>query len=317
MADDSDDEAPLRGVSPPRGAGFEHERRRAQVRAGLFGDAPPKPSIGPYEILEAIGEGGMGVVYRARAPGATHDVAVKLMRVPSAAVRRRLQREARALEALSHPHVVAVEGCGELDDGGFFVAMEHVEGVTLRAWIAGAPPRTAILQRFVEIADALSAAHRIGIIHRDVKPDNVCVTPGGSAKLLDFGLARALAGSHAAELTHLGDRLTATGAAMGTPGYAAPEQLLGREVDARADQFGLCVSLYEALWGRLPFAGKTADAIGVAAVAGRVQPPPEGDGVPPVVREAVLRGLRPKPADRFADLEQLGAILREAASERP
>ena len=307
--DDADDDAALRGVGAPRVGGFEHERRRAQARARLFGDIPPRPTIGPYEVIEPIGEGGMGVVYRARAPGATHDVAVKVMRVPSPAVLRRLQREARALQALSHPHVVRVEACGALEDGGFFLAMEHVQGVTLREWLAAAPPLAAILSRFVEIADALGAAHRLGIIHRDVKPDNVRVTVTGSAKLLDFGLARALVGTEAAELTHLGERLTATGAAMGTPAYAAPEQLLGRPVDARADQFGLCVSLYEALWGSMPFVGKTADAIAVAAVAGRVQPPP-GRGVPDWVRDAVLTGLRPDPADRFADMDALAAILR-------
>jgi serine/threonine protein kinase len=309
MSDDADDEPGLRKAGPPGVAGFEHERRRAEVRARLFGDAPSAAEIGPYAIVERIGEGGMGVVYRARAPGSDHDVAVKVMRVPSPTVRARLQREARALEALAHPHVVRVETHGELADGGFFVAMEHVAGPTLRQWLATAPGREAILRRFVEIADALAAAHRVGIIHRDVKPDNVRVTPDGRAKLLDFGLAKALAGSAAAELTHLGDRLTATGAWLGTPGYAAPEQLLGREVDARADQFGLCVSLYEALWGQGPFAGKTSDAIAIAAVAGRVKPPPEHDGVAPQVRAAVLRGLSASAPDRFPDMDALAGVL--------
>jgi eukaryotic-like serine/threonine-protein kinase len=316
MSGDGDDDPGLRRVAPRAGGGFEHDRRRAEVRARLFGDAPPAATIGPYEISEVIGEGGMGVVYRARAPGSEREVAVKVMRVPSALVRARLQREARALQALSHPHVVRVEASGETNDGGFFIVMEHVQGPTLRQWLAAAPRRPAVLERFVELADALAAAHRLGLIHRDVKPDNVRMTLEGHAKLLDFGLAKALLGTEAADLTHLGERLTATGAWLGTPGYAAPEQLLGRDVDARADQFALCVSLYEALWGRLPFTGKTADAVGVAAVAGRIQSPPEGDGVPPAVRAAVLRGLMPKPADRFSDLGQLRAILQEAAGSR-
>src|SRR5690606_5212750 len=175
----------------------------------------------------------------------------------------RLLREAQALARLTHPHVVTVHEVGTWRDH-VFVAMEWVEGVTLRAWLRRKPSVHAIVDCFLQAAHGLGAAHRAGLVHRDFKPDNVMVGRDGRVRVMDFGLARGDAefdGSRSGEIATersddpLQTTLTERGAIVGTPAYMAPEQHLGKPVDAASDQFAFCVACYEALAGERPFRG--------------------------------------------------------------
>jgi TolB-like protein/tetratricopeptide (TPR) repeat protein len=221
--------------------------------------------LGPYEILASIGAGGMGEVFRARDPRLGREVAIKVLTGGMAHDADRLarfQREARAVAALNHPHIVtiySVEECG----GIHFLTMELVEGHSLNRLIpeAGLP-----LEQIVEIgaalADALSAAHEKGIIHRDLKPANVMVSKEGRVKVLDFGLAKDLRPASPTDATQTLADKTEAGLAMGTPSYMSPEQVAGRPLDHRTDIFSLGVVLHEMATGRKPFAGdSTAELI--------------------------------------------------------
>lgn len=312
-AADEDDptQAPL-GRAPTVARGFSDERRRAELRARLFGGPTPRTRLGPFEVFEQLGRGGMGEVFRGRADGADHDVALKVVNVPSEQANRRLKREVRALQSLSDPRIVAVEDWGDLPDGGLWLAMELVHGVTMRDWLDEDPPAPIRIRHLADVAEALATVHDGGILHRDIKPDNVLVTRDGTVKLLDFGLAKAADPQNAEGMSELGRKLTATGASLGTPGYIAPEVLLGEGGDARADQFSLCVMVYEVLFGSLPFVGKTSDAVGLAAVAGRiVEPPPDADKK---LRKALVKGLAPRPAERHSDIRPVVKALRRLAT---
>lgn len=303
--EDDREHGSFRLAPPPLEQGPEASRLEAEVRARLFGAPPPQMRIGPYEVIRRLGHGGMGTVHLARLRARLF--AVKTSARPDPTTLARLRREARALRELDHPHVVRIENAGTYEHG-IYVAMEYVEGPTLRQYLRGAAWQD-VVRVFVDVGEALAAAHELGIVHRDVKPDNVVVDGTGTAKLVDFGLAKALPGTEAQGHDTLADPLTRTGAALGTVGYAAPEQLMGHPIDARADQFGLCASLYEMLWGRLPFSGATSDAIGLATVAGRIDPPPQ-TAVPSEIAKAVLRGLARHPAHRHRDVRALLICLR-------
>ncbi|HSR98377.1 MAG TPA: serine/threonine-protein kinase, partial [Kofleriaceae bacterium] len=209
--------------------------------------------LGRYVIEELIGAGGMGVVYRARDPDLGRAVAIKqLGRVRSDwQWRARLLREAQAMARLAHPNVVTVYDVGLAEDG-LFVAMEYVEGMTLRRWLTEPRTRQEIAAAFVAAGRGLHAAHLAGLVHRDFKPDNVLVSTDGRVRVTDFGLVRADAGPDepaptgqpAAVVDAPG--LTVADAVMGTPGYMAPEQYGGAAVDARTDQFAFSCALYEA-----------------------------------------------------------------------
>ena len=308
--EDDPTEAPI-GRAPTVARGFSDERRRAELRARLFGGPSPVSRLGPFEVYEQLGRGGMGEVFRGRADGADHDVALKVVNVPSEQANRRLKREVKALQSLSDPRIVAVEDWGELEGGDLWLAMELVHGVTMREWLEGDPPAPMRMRHLADVAEAVAAVHDRGILHRDIKPDNVLVTREGTVKLLDFGLAKAADPDNAEGMSELGHKLTATGASLGTPGYIAPEILLGQGGDARADQFSLCVMVYEVVFGALPFVGKTSDAVGLAAVAGRiVEPPPHADKK---LRKALLKGLAPQPKDRHSDLKPVVKALRRLA----
>ncbi len=228
----------------------------------------PGTQLGHYEILGAIGAGGMGEVYRARDPRLDRTVAIKVL--PShlssdPALRQRFDREAKAISQLSHPNICVLHDVGH-ENGVDFLVMEHLEGETLADRLThGALPPQEVLSVGAAIADALDRAHRQGIVHRDLKPGNVMLTKSGP-KLLDFGLARTLApsaGSAASALTSLpteaagSQPLTAEGTLLGTFQYMAPEQLEGEEADARTDVFALGALLYEMATGRPAFAGKS------------------------------------------------------------
>lgn len=260
--------------------------------------------IGRYIAEDVLGEGGMGVVLRAHDPVLARTVAIKLIRpelVEKGFRRESTERfivEARAMATLNHPNVVGVYDAGQ-HQSTIFIAMEYVPGQTLDAWLRRPRDPSAIVAAFVEAAAGLQAAHDAAILHRDFKPQNVLVGLDGRMRVTDFGLARS--GSHR--------NLTAPGAVMGTPAYMAPEQLFGQAVDPRADQFSFCVTLWEALFGHRPFNGRDLDAIRWAMMNQPLERPPNRDDVPPAVVDALLRGLRIAPAERFPSLRELIAAL--------
>ena len=205
--------------------------------------------LGPYEILALVGSGGMGEVYRAHDPRLHRDVAIKILKeghLNSADALLRFEREARAIASLNHPHIATLHDIGEHDDTRFLV-MEYLPGQSLAVRLASGPLALADALRYAaETADALDHAHQIGVVHRDLKPANIMVTAQG-AKLLDFGLAKALA---VAETAATEMPLTERGAIVGTYQYMAPEQFEGREAIAATDIFALGVVLFEMITGR-------------------------------------------------------------------
>jgi eukaryotic-like serine/threonine-protein kinase len=218
--------------------------------------------LGPYEILSALGAGGMGEVYKARDGRLDRTVAIKIL--PQALAvdpqfRERFDREARAVSHLDHPHICALYDVGE-DQGTAYLVMQYLEGETLETVLKrGALALDQALKTAVEIASALDAAHRAGIVHRDLKPGNIILTKAG-AKLLDFGLAKAVPGTASANLSMLQTTpaaVTAQGTILGTYQYMAPEQIEGDEADARADIFAFGAVLYEMLTGRKAFVGRS------------------------------------------------------------
>ena len=290
--------------------------------AGPSAELAPGSTLSRYVVQERIGQGAMGVVYAAHDPQLERRVAIKLLRPEGRqleVLRRRLLREAQALARLSDPHVVAVHDVGTCGDG-VFVAMDLVEGCTLAEWLREPRPWREVLRVFLEAGQGLVAAHAAGLVHRDFKPANVLVGRDGRARVTDFGLAcsvdEAVAGGGLAALEELvpgREALTRTGALLGTPLYMAPEQLLGRKVDALSDQFSFCVALHEALYGVRPFEGATVKQLAQAIQEEQVRPAGRGSQVPARVRRVVLRGLRPEPEQRFASM----AALLEAARTAP
>src|SRR5215468_11270350 len=216
--------------------------------------------LGPYEILSPLGAGGMGEVYRARDTRLERTVAVKVLPShlsASAEVRQRFEREAKTISQLSHPHICALYDVGN-QDGVEYLVMEFLEGETLaERLLKGALPVDQTLRYGMEMADALDKAHRQGIVHRDLKPGNVMLTKSG-VKLLDFGLAKAIEpAAPQGSLTSLPTRqgLTQEGTILGTFQYMAPEQLEGKDADARTDIFAFGAVLYEMATGKKAFAG--------------------------------------------------------------
>ncbi|MFY0567693.1 tetratricopeptide repeat protein [Archangium lansingense] len=312
--------AVVAGLRGEEGLSEENQEPMAPLGPGCTPE--PGARVGRYVLLRRVGEGGMGVVFAAYDPDLDREVALKLLKpgaVADAEARGRLVREAQALARLSHPNVVIVHDVG-LDDDTVFLAMELVRGRTLRHWLAEAPrPWREVLSRFLHAGQGLAAAHAVGLVHRDFKPDNVLLGDDGQVRVTDFGLARAMlpplpppepwARERPTRQTPSPEGDTLAGVRLGTPAYMSPEQWRGLRADARSDQFSFCVALYEALFGQRPFAGGTVEERVRALREGWVTPPPRGSRVPGAVRDAVLRGLAAEPDKRHPSLDALLARL--------
>ena len=310
-------------ASQPRVAAEVRALLRAHDRSGEFLEEPAwvaepellsesldAPSIltgrriGPYDVREEVGRGGMGVVYAAEDARLGRVVALKML--PSAysrdpVARERLSREARAAASLSHPCIATVYALEEID-GDLFIATELVRGTTLRAALASGPyPRERLLETVTQIAEALDAAHRHGIVHRDLKPENVLISGDGRLKIVDFGIARTLS-------PETRTNLTLTGTRLGTPGYMAPEQLRGQPADARVDIFAFGVMAYELATGSHPFGGSDP-----AALLERIlsDSPPLSRPIEPAGLDAIIRRcLLGNPEGRYASGSELVQALR-------
>ncbi len=258
---------------------------------------PDAPASGRYTVEKLLGAGGMGVVYVAYDRELKRRVALKVLRPESRSspADEALQQEAQSMARLTHANVVTVYDVGRLEDGRVFVAMELVEGTSLRKWLAGPRRPREVLARFIDAGRGLAAAHEAGLVHRDFKPDNVLVADSGAVRVADFGLARS---AHSASPEK---------DLAGTPRYMAPEQLAGKAADERSDQYSYCLALYEALYQQHPFAE--------ASPGGQLEAMQQGPRRPakrtlrwtwPVIE----RGLKPRPEDRHPSMAALIARWR-------
>ena len=272
-------------------------------------------TLGPYEILARAGAGGMGEVYKARDTRLNRTVAIKVLPAALTAdpdARQRLDREAKAVAALSHPHICALFDIGH-QDGTDFLVMEFLEGETLAERLTrGKLPLDEALRTGIQIADALATAHKAGIIHRDLKPGNVMLTTRG-ATLLDFGLAKPPPVALSAGVTQVATQqpLTGAGTLVGTLQYMAPEQLQGLPADARTDVFAFGCVLYEMVTGRRAFTGDTPASV-IAAILEREPAPMAGgsDPIPVPVLDAIVRTcLAKNPDDRWWSAHDVGVAL--------
>jgi serine/threonine protein kinase len=277
--------------------------------------------LGPYEVISLLGAGGMGEVYRARDRKLGRDVAIKVLPPDVARDPERLarfQREARSAAALNHPHIVTVHSVEE-DHGVHFLTMELIEGQGLDQLIpADGLPVEQVVDIAAALADALAAAHDKGIVHRDLKPGNVMVGGDGRVKVLDFGLAKALAAedpSAIADYTLTSAGRTEIGAVLGTPAYMSPEQIEGRAVDHRSDIFSLGVVVYEMATGQRPF--QSDNHAGLISSILRDTPPPASSirrGLPEGIQRVIERCLQKDPHARPANARELKSSLSRAAS---
>ncbi|HYQ99852.1 MAG TPA: serine/threonine-protein kinase [Casimicrobiaceae bacterium] len=269
--------------------------------------------LGRYEILEEIGHGAMGVVFRARDPLIDRIVAIKtitvgLSRIEAEEFEKRFDREARSAGRLSHPNIVTIYDVGKSGDVAYF-AMELLEGQSLRAILDSGVvlPASTIADIAAQVADGLAAAHQAGVVHCDVKPANIVVLPSGLVKITDFGIAMLPTGSR-----------SFVGNVVGSPKYISPERVLGRPVDARSDVFSLGAVLYEVLTGTPPFVGTALDEILHNVINHSPEPPTVRNPSLPAEFDAIVaRALAKHPDDRYPSAREMSADLRQLALVGP
>jgi tetratricopeptide (TPR) repeat protein len=312
-----------------------------RASAPLVGSAKAAPgepargdSIGRFVVLGVLGSGGMGVVYSAYDPHLDRKVAIKLL--GAGALERgedakvRLLREAQAMAKINHPNVIKVHEVGTFGEQ-IYLAMEFADAGTVRGWLHDAERSLPeILDVFAAAGRGLAAAHAVGLVHRDFKPDNVLMSKDGSIRVTDFGLVSLSEQPPRApteplpvfegalsDTTPLSQDLTRTGSIMGTPTYMAPEQFSGLASTAQTDQFAFCIALYEALYRQRPFAGANYQQLSVSVLMGELVPPPATTKVPAWIRRVLLRGLSTDPSKRHASMvELLAALARDPGRRR-
>jgi serine/threonine protein kinase len=280
-------------------------------------------TIAHYTVLEKLGEGGMGVVYKARDNHLDRFVALKVLppdKVADGERKRRFVQEARSASALNHPNIITIHDISEAD-GTVFIVMEYVGGKALADLIPrhGMPLGEA-LKHAVPIADALAAAHAAGIVHRDFKPANVMVGSDGRVRVVDFGLAKLADAGAVSEddvTVGAGDRpQTAEGLLVGTVGYMSPEQAEGKEVDARSDVFSFGAVLYEMVTGRRAFQGDSQASTLAAVLRGEPRPATQVvEGLPAELDRVITRSLKKDPERRFQGMADLKVALQELKEE--
>ncbi|MER6126791.1 protein kinase [Streptomyces sp. NPDC001795] len=265
-----------------------------------------------YELVERLGQGGMGTVHRGVDRRLRRTVAVKLLSSALAhdpQSRARFRREAHAAAALNHPAVATIHDVGEEPDPDGpqpYLVMEYVQGTTLAEALSGGPlPVADAINTACAVLDALQHSHERGIVHRDIKPSNIMLTGPDTVKVLDFGIAKAF--------TEAATRITGSGAAVGTPAYLSPEQINGAEIDHRADLYAMGCLLHELLTGQPPFRGTSPFAIMHQHLFAEPEPVSRlRPQIPPAVEAVILRALRKDPAERFAEAGQMRAALTDA-----
>jgi serine/threonine-protein kinase len=277
----------------------------------------PGSTISHYRIIEQLGQGGQATAYKATDTRLNRSVVIKVLLPELAAsenARRRFEREARLASALDHPNICAIYDIGE-NDGLCYIVMPYIEGRTLKQVIAGQPlePLSA-LSIAVQVADAIAAAHARGIVHRDIKPNNIVVNDQGQVKVLDFGLAKMLGSDGEGAVDH-DKSVTEIGVPYGTMGYGSPEQAAGERVDHRTDVFSLGVVLYEMVTGRQPFKGRNRIEILHAVINN--EPDPINDhspNAPPQLQKILDRALAKKPRERFGTMAEMRDALKNLMS---